>query len=357
MASRMSSGVELLRALQHVDRDFEIGVLEADRLGPLLAGRGRVGVAELLRGLSGQARLERMVLRPPHLGRGAGAAVAQRFDRRGKQQRFGRRHDLGAVALLRALGPEGDELRRVEDAAGDLAIGRLELGDLRGEVFAQRRIEAEIDDVEALAFEGRRHAVLLVVGGDPVLIVGEHEPDLLVGRHRQPHVGEQIGDHAEAPEEVVGPLEAFGRIAFASEEEVFPGIIRGDAGNAGKLALIRDRDDGVAGRRGDHDVDLVVIDELRGDFRRAVGVRLAVAIDDLDRVLLAGDGDPGGEHLAHLAQHPLVGLAERGDRAGRRAHHADFDRAAGGARGCEQPGRGQRAERAGADSLDDLAAR
>ena len=41
MASRIAAGVELLGALEGVDRDLDIGVLEADRLGPLLAGRRR----------------------------------------------------------------------------------------------------------------------------------------------------------------------------------------------------------------------------------------------------------------------------------------------------------------------------
>ena len=178
----------------------------------------------------------------------------------------------------------------------------------------------------------RRHAVLRIAGGDAVLIVGEHEAHLLVRRQRQPHVGEQIGDHAEAPEEVVGPLEALLGVAFAAEEEVFPRIVGGDAGNAGELALIGDRNDGVAGRGGDHDVDLVAVDELRRDFRGAVRVRLAVAVDDLDRMRFAGDGDALRQCLLDLGEHPLVGLAERGDRPGLRADHADLDRAAGGAR-------------------------
>ena len=74
------------------------------------------------------------------------AAVAERLDGGGEQQRLGRRHDLRPVALLRALRPEGRELRRVEDAAGDLAVIVLELPDLRGEVVAERRIKPEIDD-------------------------------------------------------------------------------------------------------------------------------------------------------------------------------------------------------------------
>ena len=72
-----------------------------------------------------------MMLRPPHLGRHTAAAVTQRLNGCRKQQRLRRRHDLGTVALLRALRPEHAELRRVEYAADDLAIGFFQLGDLR----------------------------------------------------------------------------------------------------------------------------------------------------------------------------------------------------------------------------------
>ena len=51
---------------------------------------------------------------------------------------------------------------------------------------------------------------------------------------------------------MVGPLKAFGWITLAAKEEVFPRVVCGDAGNAGKLALIRDRDDRIAGRGADH---------------------------------------------------------------------------------------------------------
>src|SRR5262249_54430995 len=162
--------------------------------------------------------------------------------------------------------------------------------------------------------------------------------------------------HAEAPEEVVGPLEAFGWVALAPEEEVFPRIVGGDAWNAGELALVRDRNDSVAGRRADHDVDLVAVDELRGDFRRPVGVRLAVAIDDLDRMLLARDGDAWRQNLAGFGEHPLIGLAEGGDRPGSRANHSDLDGTTRGTRRGEQPGRSEGTGGADPHGLDDLAA-
>src|SRR5207253_10853990 len=90
----------------------------------------------------------------------------------------------------------------------------------------------------------------------------------------------------------------------------------------------------------------------------AVGVRLAIPVDDLDWVLLTRDGDTTGQYLAHLAEHPLVSLAEGGNWPRCRTHHADFDGAAGGARQTgEQCWRRDSAGGADAQRLDDLAAR
>src|SRR5271156_6391148 len=98
-----------------------------------------------------------MVMRPPHFGRRAGAAIAKRLHSGGEQERLGRGRDLRSIALLRALRPEGRKLRRVENAADGLAVVVLELPDLRGEIVAERRIKTKIDDVEALLAEGCRH--------------------------------------------------------------------------------------------------------------------------------------------------------------------------------------------------------
>jgi hypothetical protein len=124
---------------------------------------------------------------------------------------------------------------------------------------------------------------------------------------------------------VVGPLEAFGWIAFAAEEEIFPWIVSGDAGHAGELALISNRNDRVAGGRADHHVDLVTVDELRRDFRCTVRVRLAVAVENFHRMLFAGDRDAIGQGLFDLGNHPLIGFAECSNRSGLRADHADLD--------------------------------
>src|SRR5580704_19742886 len=97
-----------------------------------------------------------MMVRPPHFRRHASAAVAQRLDGGGEQQRLRRRDDFGPVALLRALRPEDRKLRRIENAAGDVAVRLLQLGDLRGEVVGQWRIKAEIVYVKTVALDGGR---------------------------------------------------------------------------------------------------------------------------------------------------------------------------------------------------------
>ena len=202
----------------------------------------------------------------------------------------------------------------------------------------------------------RRQAVHRVAGGDAVGIVGQHHADDLVGRQRQPHLGEHVGDHVEAPEEVVGPLEALLRVALAAEEPGLPRIVRGDAGHAGEFALVGHRIGRVGRRRGDHDVDLVVVDELRRHFRRAVRIRLAVPVEDLDGMFLAGDHDAVAQNLAHALGHPFRRLAECGDRAGFRRDHADLDGLGGRARRLKHPRRGDGAGAAGGGQLDQLAA-
>ena len=164
-------------------------------------------------------------------------------------------------------------------------------------------------------------SVLLVGGADAVRIVGEHKspPILLVGSVSHMSAN-SIADHAEAPEEVVGPLEALLGIAFAPEEPGLPGIVRGDAGNAGELALVGDRIDRVA------DVDepimmstLSLLMSCAVTSEARFGFDWLSLGDDLDIVFLPGDRDAVGKLLAHARGDPLRRLAEGGDRAGLRA--------------------------------------
>src|SRR6185436_3401514 len=146
-------GAAGLRQRRH--RYLEQGVDEAERLGPLLAGR-LVRVGELLRGLPGERALVRRGRVPPHLGAEVLADRAERLDRRREQQRLADRRDLRGVALLLGLLPERREVGRDRHAEQDLGVLRLEPGDLRGEVLGAVRVVPRVGDrVTALADDGR----------------------------------------------------------------------------------------------------------------------------------------------------------------------------------------------------------
>src|SRR5579871_2751487 len=161
-------GIELLGALEHVDGNPEIGQFEAERLRPLLATRLLVRLAKLARRLAGQARLERMMARPPYFRGNSRASVAQRIDRSREQDRFRRCHDLGPKTLLRALRPKDPELRRVEDTAANVAIEVLQLRDLCREVVGKRRIKAEVVHFEAVFPDGGGKPMLGIARGDTI---------------------------------------------------------------------------------------------------------------------------------------------------------------------------------------------
>src|SRR5262245_17216888 len=103
---------EIARALEHVDRDLEQRMLEADRLRPRPLRRARIGVGQFARALAGEPRLERMVWRPPDLGREPVAAGAERVDDGREEQRLADGDDLRPETLLRRLRPEGCEVGR-----------------------------------------------------------------------------------------------------------------------------------------------------------------------------------------------------------------------------------------------------
>ena len=127
----------------------------------------------------------------------------------------------------------------------------------------------------------------------------------------------------EAPEEVVGPGEAFFR-RIAAVIVGFPRIVGGDAGHLVQFGDVGDR---VAvdrpARRGD-DVDLVLEDQLVGDLGRAAFVGLAVLGDDLDLVRLAADLDAGSKACG-CRQGPILRFGEARHRTGHRADMADPD--------------------------------
>ena len=114
---------------------------------------------------------------------------------------------------------------------------------------------------------------------------------------------------------MVGPLEALGRIAAATEERRFPRGVGGDAGHAVRLALIADRIDGVGRAGGQHQRDFVLGYQLSRDFGGAAGVGLRIAHQNFDW-RRAGDGEPLTNGLPDAVENERVRRAESGDGAG-----------------------------------------
>src|ERR1700694_2636204 len=73
-------GIALGRALERVDSDLEQRMHEADRLSPLLLGRGLVAGGEISRTHAGERRFERMVRGPPYFRRQVVAVLAESLD-------------------------------------------------------------------------------------------------------------------------------------------------------------------------------------------------------------------------------------------------------------------------------------
>src|SRR5262249_3603861 len=152
----------------------------------------------------------------------------------------------------------------------------------------------------------RRQAKLGIAPGIAVGIVGKQAPHHLVGRAGIPQCQERRDDVLEAPEEVIGPGEAFLGIALAAEEVGLPGAVGGDAGDFVDLGLIGHRIGGVGCAGGDDEIDLVAQDQLGGDLGGAAGVRLGILGNDLDLVGLAAAGDALVEDLLDLIEDVAV---------------------------------------------------
>src|SRR5882672_8258611 len=263
--------------------------------------------------------------RPPYFGRQAVAEITKRFNGGGEQQRLAQRHHLRPEALLPGLRQEGLRVRRDHYAGDDLDALLLEGGDLRREIVVHVLEAARIEQRETFLRQRSRESPFLVAPGVAVTVVREQAADFLVGRHRLP-AREEIGNHVlESPEEVIGPVEPRGRIAFAAEEPRLPRRHGGNAGDFVQLAGIRYRIGGLRRRRHQHQVDLVFQYEVVRDFAGTVRAGLAVLLDDLHRDLFAAEIDAAGEQLVHLLDDEFVRLPEWRERAGLRRHEAQFD--------------------------------
>jgi hypothetical protein len=256
---------------------------------------------------------------------------------------------LGWNPCWEACFQKGRPVGRDGHAGDDLGVGRLELGDLGGEVLGAVLVAARVDDLVALLGEDRREAQLLVAPGVAVAVVGPQRRHHLVVADLAPHVGEHRDDVLKAPEEVVGPGERLLGVALAAEEPRLPGGDAGDAGDAVGLALVGHWVGRLWGGGDQHQVDLVGVDEVAGDGGGPVGVGLAVLGDDLHRVGGAADHQAALQGLAHPPEDEVVGLAEAGQGAGPGGDVADLEGpggvgarlrllAAGQGRGSREPG-------------------
>src|SRR5271157_3568769 len=333
---RCDDGVEKRRlvrrvfgAFHDVGDDFEDRVPETDPAVPFPPRHRLVFLGQLHRRDAGQRRLERRRRSPPELLRQAGSDVPQRFHRRGDRVGFAHRDHLRTEALLVRLGPEILEVRRDRHAADDLDALLLVGGDDGAEVLLKRLEAAGIEDAITQLGKHRRNAQLGVSPSVAVAVVGEEKTNLVVRRHLRPDAGKYFYDVLDAPEVVIGPLEALGRVAAAAEEPRLPGRRGRNARHAVEFALVANRV-GVF-RRGadDHEIDVVLKDKFARDFRGSVRVRLAVLNDDLDRIAPVRAGDAVLQGLAYELEVEIVGFARRRERPGFRTDVAHLDRTRG----------------------------
>ena len=104
----------------------------------------------------------------------------------------------------------------------------------------------------------------------------------------------------DAEAEVVGILEGVLLAGFGASA-VVPRLPRHDGGDArhpSGFARVGHGIDRFRCGRGEHQVDTVAVDQVIGNLRATLRVRLAVFVDDLHVVILAADGQATGEGLA-----------------------------------------------------------
>src|SRR5581483_9613317 len=251
--------------------------------------------------------------RPVGAARERRAELADRGDLRREEAGLRELRDLALlrVALLRRLLPERREVRRDRRAVEDLAVVLLVERDERRVVGLPVLVAARIEDLVAARLQQRDEARAERV---PVGVVRIHDADVLVRLHLRPQVLVGVGEllRAEAEEERVAERVRAARLRAAAEVERLPRIDRADERDARRLGGVRRRVDDLRGRRREQEVDVVAVDERARDLRRGRRARLAVLVDDLDRVVLSADGQALGEALLRKPDDVRIALAEPG---------------------------------------------
>src|SRR5690606_29873724 len=224
----------------------------------------------------GQAGIERMVGAPPDLGAQAVSQVAERLDGAGEQQGLTQRYGLWLEALLLGLCKKGLGVGWNDYAGDNLDIIAFECRDLGAEVLRAVLKAARVGQLIALCSQWLGESEFFVAPGIAVAVVWKEPAYAFVGIKGIPAVDKVCDDIFKAPEHVVCPVEAFGRIAFAAKEPGLPGNDTREAGYFIEFTGVADRV-GCFGRTCcQHQGDLIIKHQVVGYLARTVGVRLAV---------------------------------------------------------------------------------
>ena len=115
-------------------------------------------------------------------------------------------------------------------------------------------------------------------------------------------------------------------IGLLTDEPRLPRAIGRDAGDFLDLALGRDRIGRLRRIGHQHQVDLVLHDQVFRDLRRAVRIRLAVLDDHFDRTRAALHRKAVLRRFRKCGEREIVGFRESGERTGLRRDKTNLDR-------------------------------
>ena len=131
---------------------------------------------------------------------------------------------------------------------------------------------------------------------------------------------------------MIGPLKWLVSFSAATVEIRLPRAIRRDTGHALRFANIADRDHGLAGAGGEHQVNVFGLDKCESYFAATFAVRLAVCFQNLHRMVHAINRQAVGNNFADMRHDELIALAKAFERSGGGRDKSDLQNAPAAAR-------------------------
>ena len=221
-----------------------------------------------------------------------------------KQRRLcdGDHLDILQISILFELRIERLEIRIRHDARQDLHLLRLQIPDDIREVLLPRKICARIISGIPLAFHIIRQGV---DHRRSFRIVRMHHAHTVIGRCLIPcfHEAVQLGSNIKSGME---------RILMSLDRPGFIRCIDGKAHNALPLADLRDRHGCIGCFGCDHDIDVLIIDQLLCRLPRHLRIRLGIRGDQTDLRALSINGESFFVHLVHYIVRPLFRVLSKG---------------------------------------------